>query len=243
MTFRQNGITFRQNGKQPKQPARQPKSGKGRTMTRAARRSVSRMSALPSNQGQGPARAKRGGNCRGTQPTGRSYNQIFSPLDYRKMSFQGLRWVDYTIKYGDNNDFRQSYASVGEHFANHEAVNHKKEWVRKTAFGNVTTNTVESLHSVMKRQGRNSNVFMGRSSVGPPFLHDKVQELIWRFNKREEDDKFFLFLQILRETYIPQPCKYLKNVNTLTQSIETMTMQTFDSWGYNGNFGESWILG
>ena len=31
--------------------------------------------------------------------------RFFPTLDYRKMSFQGLRWVDYTIKYGDN-DFR-----------------------------------------------------------------------------------------------------------------------------------------
>ena len=46
---------------------------------------------------------------------------------------------------------------------------------------------------------------MGRSLVGP-VLHDKVQELVWRFNNREEPEKCFVFLQLILHIYTPKNC-------------------------------------
>jgi hypothetical protein len=71
--------------------------------------------------------------------------------------------------------------------------------------GKVTTNTVEGFHGVIKRQARNTNLFAGRSSKDA-FLHDKLEELEFRFNIREKGDMFFVFLHALLHVYSPKPC-------------------------------------
>ena len=83
-------------------------------------------------------------------------------------------------------DSHKSYSGLRNIFHSHEMVNHRKEWVRPGILRPVTTNTIESFHSALKRQARNSNLLAGRSSSGP-FLSDKVQEGVWRFKKTDED--------------------------------------------------------
>ena len=75
----------------------------------------------------------------------------------------------------------------------HDSVNHKQTFVRKTKQGKVTTNTVESTHSALKRRARQTNMFQGTSSTD---LNPKIQELVFRFNNRD-GDMFVCFLSLL----------------------------------------------
>ena len=77
-----------------------------------------------------------------------------------------------------------------------------QEFVRRSPLGKVTTNTVEGFYGVIKRQARNTNLFAGRSSKDA-FLHDKLEELEFRFNIREKGDMFFVFLHALLHVYRP----------------------------------------
>ena len=97
------------------------------------------------------------------------------------------------------------YSGLNQVFENHAAVNHKEEFVRRSPLGKVTTNTVEGFYGVIKRQARNTNLFAGRSSKDA-FLHDKLEELEFRFNIREKGDMFFVFLHALLHVYRPKPC-------------------------------------
>ena len=75
----------------------------------------------------------------------------------------------------------------------HDSVNHNNAFVRKTKRGKITTNTIESSHSALKRRARQSNMFQGTRSTD---LNPKIQELVFRFNNRE-GDIFVSFLVLL----------------------------------------------
>ena len=97
-------------------------------------------------------------------------------------------------------DSHKSYSGLSDVFANHAAVNHMEEFVRRTPLGKVTTNTVEGFHGFIKRPTRNK--FFAKDA----FLHDTLQELEFRFNIREKGGMFFVFLHALLHVYRPKPC-------------------------------------
>jgi transposase-like protein len=78
-------------------------------------------------------------------------------------------------------DERQWYNRVGREFAGgHEAVNHRnKEWAR----GDVTTNTIEGVFSLLKR-----GIYGTFHSVSKKHLHRYLAEFDFRYNNRRIDD-------------------------------------------------------
>ena len=82
---------------------------------------------------------------------------------------------------------------------NHDTVNHKeKQYVKYLFDKKVTTNTIEDTHGSLKRMARTMNLFNGRASLT---LKPRLEELVFRFNNREEDDLFCIFLALLASKY------------------------------------------
>ena len=80
------------------------------------------------------------------------------------------------------------YRGVGDHETIHETVNHAlKEWVR----GDVHTNTVENVWSLLKR-----SIIGSFHHVSAKHLDAYLDELEWRFNNR---DNPFLFRETIRK--------------------------------------------
>ena len=88
----------------------------------------------------------------------------------------------------------RSYVSLKSMGYSHETVNHKRSFVKRTRHGIVTTNTIESTHSAIKKRARQLNVFQGTKSSN---VDPKIQELTYRFNNRGKD----MFLCILSHLY------------------------------------------
>ena len=73
-------------------------------------------------------------------------------------------------------DESPSYFGVNQHFADHQAVNHKKgEYVRKNAH----VNTAESVHALLKR-----GIVGTFHHVSKKHLHRYLTEFDFRFNAR-----------------------------------------------------------
>jgi len=80
------------------------------------------------------------------------------------------------------------YRGVGDHDTRHETVNHfLKEWVR----GDVHTNTVENVWSLLKR-----SIIGSFHHVSAKHLDAYLDELEWRYNNR---DNGFLFRDTLKQ--------------------------------------------
>ena len=91
-----------------------------------------------------------------------------------------------------------SYRRLNQEGFPHDTVNHSaSEFVKYTSNGKVTTNTVESSHSHIKKRARVLNSFQG---VKGEKLNEKLQELVFRFNNRS-DDLFLIFLHFLAVAY------------------------------------------
>lgn len=85
-------------------------------------------------------------------------------------------------------DEHPSYKGIGDHDTRHESVNHKaEEWVR----GDVHTNTVESVWSLLKR-----SVMGSYHKVSVKHLDAYLEELEWRQNNRQNP---FLFRDTVKK--------------------------------------------
>ena len=77
-------------------------------------------------------------------------------------------------------DEHPGYRKIGQHFADHQTVNHsKKEYVR----GEAGTNTVEGYFSLPKR-----GLTGTYHHVSPRHLHRYLDEFNFRYNARAEND-------------------------------------------------------
>jgi transposase-like protein len=77
-------------------------------------------------------------------------------------------------------DESPSYFGVNQHFAEHNAVNHKKgEYVR----GKAHVNTCESIHALLKR-----GIIGTFHHVSKQHLHRYLAEFDFRFNQRKVSD-------------------------------------------------------
>ena len=93
------------------------------------------------------------------------------------------------------------YKQLAKNGYKHDWVNHKKTFVTTGNDGKkICTNTVEGVHSSLKRKASQLSLLCG-SKVNKTILKNKVQELVWRFNHREEEDKFFVILKIVSVYY------------------------------------------
>ena len=101
------------------------------------------------------------------------------------------------------------YAGLKEAGFSHDTVVHKETFVARAASGKkVCTNTVEGVHSALKRKARQMNLFAG-NKISEELIRNKVEELVWRFNTREDKDKLPLLLYILSSNY---PCDTITDV-------------------------------
>ena len=90
------------------------------------------------------------------------------------------------------------YCGPSNLFAEHNTVNHQREFVSSSSSGPVTTNTLEGTHGVLKMKARRLNLFSGNPSNNKSFIR-KIEELVFRFNHRNEfsDDSFLVFLHLV----------------------------------------------
>ena len=103
----------------------------------------------------------------------------------------------------------RGYAGLKEAGFSHDTVVHKETFVARAASGKkVCTNTVEGVHSALKRKARQMNLFAG-NKISEELIRNKVEELVWRFNTREDKDKLPLLLYILSSNY---PCDTITDV-------------------------------
>ena len=98
-------------------------------------------------------------------------------------------------------DMWKGYAHVKGTY-DHQTVNHRREFVRRSARGIVSINTIESAHSHMKRNARRLNLFSGQRSQGIA-IQQKVDELVFRYNNRDNRDMFLCVIQLILVHY---PC-------------------------------------
>ena len=95
-----------------------------------------------------------------------------------------------------NTDSWSGYRSLISRNFDHNAVNHKTNFVAYDDKNNlVTTNCVESAHSYLKRKSRSMKLLIGHPSQSHQLIA-KIQELLWRFNNRNYSDDLFLLFSI-----------------------------------------------
>ena len=93
----------------------------------------------------------------------------------------------------------KGYRSLEETGSDHNVVKHNVSFVRKQAGRKITTNTLEGAHGVLKRKARQLNLFSGQGAN--KYLAQKVQELVFRYNKRDVKDLFPVFSYLLSAHY------------------------------------------
>ena len=98
-------------------------------------------------------------------------------------------------------DGLKSYAALATNGYNHASGNHKRQFVLRSKKGIIHTNTIESAHAVMKKKARRLNLFVGQKTS--PLLERKIDELAYRYNNRDCEDKFLLVLCCMLLSY---PC-------------------------------------
>jgi len=96
-------------------------------------------------------------------------------------------------------DCWRGYCGLDGLFSAHATVNHSREFVSDDG---TTTNTLEGVHGVMKRTSSRLNLFVGQPSKLAA-LKRKVEELVFRFNHRDEDSDFFVLFLHLISVYYP----------------------------------------
>ena len=91
-----------------------------------------------------------------------------------------------------------AYRGLTKRGYQHYAVNRSKgEWVKDGA----TTNTIEGVHSTLKKRIRNQNLLNGQKSESPA-MKAKINEIVYRFNHRDvEQDFFHHFLSLIALNY------------------------------------------
>ena len=95
-----------------------------------------------------------------------------------------------------------SYRQLAKSGYKHEWVNHKETFATTGKEGNkICTNTIEGVHSSLKRKASQMSLLCG-SKVNKEILKNKVEEIVWRFNHRQEEDKFYVILKVLCAHYV-----------------------------------------
>ena len=105
----------------------------------------------------------------------------------------------------EGSDGWKGYSALSSLGFAHETVLHNKQFVRRTPRGKVQINSLEGAHGLLKQKGREMHLFRGQPAIRSS-MKNKLKELVFRFNTREEKDKFFLFLKVVLMNYPACSC-------------------------------------